>query len=599
MNVTINKRNQAGPLVPADILGQNIEMCLTTADGLLSDRLRNPKFTGPPHRMSGVAPDWQGASCGRGFYELAPGSGLMGAEAQLIRMPAGNWNPALHQNRVPVRAGEELELEIWARAWHQPVPMRIELRPLASRSAVYDQGELTIDTSWFKRYTLPLKASRDDDEARLVMHLPQGGDLWIDQVHLRPRGEALLCREVIEEMARMRIPTLRFPGGIVCNAYNWRHGTGPVHLRPAMLEAAFHQDWHLNYDFGLDEYIELCLQQGINPALTLNVATGTPDEAAEMAAYVAGRFGRAGVEPPLVDWHIANHPYALTTAHMSPAMYADVLDAFVPAVKAHYPRCRIVAVMSGGGLTSRDDAWKDMLFSKAALIDVVQVQLYGGCDPRAEPAAQSRALTDALVNYEQQLRAFIAEGHARGADWQVGVAEWNWWHQASHWDGRAFEEPPTALHGLFIAGMIHRYAALAPDFAVAQFYNLVNCMGILNHRGADVEVTDAVAVFKLYRPALPGRLMPLEITVDGAEPPDWMDAVCLVTDEADWLFLANRDIAQSVRVSLDGCVDAGADVEALTAASTLGGFTPCCKRLDGGTLVLPPLSIIRIQQPRR
>jgi alpha-L-arabinofuranosidase len=399
-------------------------------------------------------------------------------------------------------------------------------------------------------------------------------------------------------MAAMRIPALRFPGGIVCNAYNWRHGTGPVHLRNTRLDAAFHQDWHLKYDFGLDEYLQICLEQGITPTLTFNVATGTPEEAAEWAAYCEAWFRKAGVEPPLIYWHIANHPYHETTAHMTPAMYVNVLKTYVPVAKANYPRCRIVGVMSRAELTGSPErtAWKQALFAEAAdLIDVVQFQDYGGCDPEADPVAQLAALEAKLRGTEADTRAFIAECRARKVRWTVGIAEWNWWLQASHWDGRAFEEPPTVLHGLFIAGMVHRFAALAPDFEVAHFYNLVNCMGILNHRGADIEVTDAVRIFNLYRPALPGQRVPLAVAAEGGRDASQVDALCLVNEEATWLFAVNRSLSETMQIETRGFPVDEAMCEGFHGASPTGRFTGAALQLAGGSVDVPPLSIVRIK----
>lgn len=595
MNLQITKGGGAGPTVSEMILGHNIEMCLTTADGLLSDRLRNPKFVGPPHAMTGVAREWQGSSVGRTAYELTPGAGLLGKEAQLVRVLSAHGSPDLHQNRIPVRAGEELELELWARAWHRPVTLQIELRPMAARAAVYAAGTIVVDASYYKRYALPLSVPRDDDEARLSIRVAESGELWIDQVHLRPKNEPLLCKAIVDEMADMRIPALRFPGGIVCNAYNWRHGTGPAHLRKMMLEAAFHQDWYLNYDFGLDEYLQLCLDQGITPTLTVNVATGTPEEAGEFAAYCAAWFHRVGVTPPRIYWHMANHPYHATTAHMTPPMYINVLKAYVPAVKANYPDCRIVGVMPRAELTGPAEkrAWTLALLDEASeLVDLVQFQDYGGCDPNADAASQLAALDGKLRSFEDNTRAFIAECRGRNVRWNVGIAEWNWWLQASHWDGRAFEEPPTVLHGLFIAGMLHRYAALAPDFEVAHFYNLVNCMGILNHRGADVEVTDSVRVFKLYRPALPGQRVPLNVTCGDGAP---VDALCLSNADGLWMFLVNRSLEETAHVSLAGFPADRATVEGFRGTVPTGTFTPFTAGAAGGRVDVPPLSIIRIR----
>jgi len=593
MKLKLTRTDHPGHSVSERILGQNIEMSLTTGAGLLSDRLRNPKFLGPPHPVTGVAPQWQGLSCGHGSYELAPGSGLMGSEAQLIRIPKSAPGHDLHQNKISVRAGEQLELELWARVCHEPVTLEVALLPLSIRSPAYDSGKLEINTSYFKRYTLSLSAAQNDDEARLSLKFTTPCEIWIDQIHLRPKEEPLLCKAVVDEMAAMRIPTLRFPGGIVVNAYNWQHGTGPVYLRRVAHDPAFHQDWTINYDFGLDEYLELCVSQGVTPALTFNIATGTPEEATEMAAYCAAWFQRAKIDAPLIYWHIGNHPYSYTTASMTAAMYTDVIKTVVPAVKAVYPNSRIVAVMSRANLTDEPAKaeWREALLSDVAdLIDVVEVQVYGGCDPKATAETQLGALSQNLMLTEKRMRSFIDLCRSRNVAWNLGVAEWNWWMQASHWDGRAFEEPPTTLHGLFIAGMIHRFATLSPDFEVAHFYNLVNCMGILNHSGTNVEVTDSVEIFKLYRPALPGQFVPLawDSNVEAVE------ALALKNDNATWLFLTNRSLTETALVSLEGLKPTQASGTQLSAASTLGTFTHSEPKPTGNTLTVPPLTIMRV-----
>ncbi len=597
MNINITRKDQPTATVSEMILGQNIEMCLTTANGLLSDRLRNPKFVGPPHRMTGVAPHWQGASCGRASYELTPGAGLMGSEAQFIRADSQHSAYSLHQNRLSVRAGETLELEIWARALHEPVRLRVSLHPLASRTEPYDSGEVLIDASYYKRYSLPLAACADDDETRLHIQVLNGGSLWIDQIHLRPKDEPLLCSGIISEMANMRIPTLRYAGGIVVNAWNWRHSTGPVHLRPAMLEAAFHQDWYLHYDFGLDEFLQLCLDQNIAPTLTLNVATGTPEEAGEFAAYCATWFKQADTEPPCMYWHIANHPYLYTTAHMTPQMYSDVLKVFVPQVQNHYPNNRIVAIMNNEELETpvSESPWKQALLDNADLIDNVQVQIYGSCSRNNSAAEQIQSVTAKLRSFENAMRTFIEQSRAHNAGWKTGIAEWNWAMQASHWDGRAFEEPPLVLHGLFIAGMIHRFALMAPNLEIAHFYNLVNCMGILNHRNADIEITDPVEIFKLYRPALPGRLVPISLDTENSDQDACVEALWLEGSERTWLFLINMTLTECAQVSLDDLNMTEAEAYCLQGDSPMGIFSQKTNiSVINGCITVPPLSITRI-----
>lgn len=609
MHFVLSIDSHQGERVSELILGHNIEAALTTVPGLLSDRLRNPKFVGPPHRMTGIAPEWQGASCGRGAYELTPAAGLGGSEAQLVRMEGEGVTPALHQNGVSVRRKEVLDLELWARAWHQPVELDIEIRPLAKGLEPYDSGTITIGTSWFAPYHLELRIPRSDDEARLSISLSGAGACWIDQVHLRPQGEPLICRGIVETMKSMRIPTLRFPGGIVVNAYQWKNATGPVHLRPASLEAAFHQDWYLNYDFGLDEYLELCADQGITPALTLNVATGTPEEAAGLAAYCRNWFESRSISPPEVHWHIANHPYANTTAHMTPAMYVDTLKHFIPAVRTAYPDSRIVAVMGRGDLTSEgaQASWRDAMLDEALdLIDVIEVQTYGGLGVIDEPAEE---YTGGISSPDEQIASLIGQLRSiesdltsadrmlsrRGLGLKLGIAEWNWWMQASHWDGRDFEEPPTTLHLLFSAGMIHTFARSAPRFAVAHFYNLVNCMGILNHRRADVEVTAMVELFKLYRPALPGNRREVSITPEHDGSPEFVDTLCLENSEGLWLFIVNYHWESDVRYEIPDTSQESTDIVCLAGSSTVAPAEAVPGPDASWFGKAPPLSVIRLR----
>ena len=595
MKVELAMGEGGGHAVSEMILGHNIEMCLGTANGLLSERLRNPKFLGPANSMTNIAPHWLGASYGGAAYEVTPFGGMGGFEAQFVRVFSPIGGAHLVQNKVQIRAGEELELEIWARAWHEPVTVRAKLLPMVAHSKEYAAGEVVVDKPYFKRYSIPLTASRDDDEARLQLELVDGGEVWFDQVHLRPKDEPHLCRKVMDTICEMRIPTLRFPGGIVVNAYHWEHGTGPVHLRPAALDAAFHHDWYLNYDFGLDEYLNLCAEQGMVPAIALNCATGTPEEASAMAVYCREWYKQRGFELPLIHWHVGNHPWVRTTAHMTPEMYADIVRDFAPGVKEAYPNCRIVGVIPTGDLDAEADKapWREALFAHAAdLIDVIEVQKYGGVNPTKSPEEQVDQLGKVLSGVETSLRTFISICRDRGITWNVGMAEWNWWMQASHWDGRDFEEPPTVLQGLFIAGMIKRFASLGPDLEVAHFYNLVNCMGILNHRGADVEISDSVNIFNLYRPALPGSFVPLNLDGDTAKE---VEALGLQNDDGLYLFLTNRSATESAQVSLTGLSANSAECVGFRGELPTGTFTSIDPELTAGSVKLPPLSIARIR----
>ena len=90
-------------------------------------------------------------------------------------------------------------------------------------------------------------------------------------------------KDLIQEIRTLGVPTVRIPGGNYCSGYHWKNGIGPRDQRPVRLEMA----WHTldNNQVGTDEYLYWTEQCGMEPALTVNLGTGTPEEAAEWVEY--------------------------------------------------------------------------------------------------------------------------------------------------------------------------------------------------------------------------------------------------------------------------------------------------------------------------
>ena len=138
--------------------------------------------------------------------------------------------------------------------------------------------------------------------------------------------------------------------------------------------------------------------------------------------------------------------------------------------------------------------------------------------------------------------------------------------------------------------MIRRFAMLAPDLEVAHFYNLVNSMRIINRNGPDVEITDPVEVFNLYRPALPGRFVPIDLEDDVL----CVEALGLENGEGTHVFLLNRSASESAQVTLDGFAVDKAGSICLQGESPTGVFSRTERKLSGDAVELPPLSITRV-----
>lgn len=601
MNLTIACQNKPTRTAPATLLGQQIEACYGAVEGMLSDRLGNPKFTPPVDPRTGLAHKWRptfttmpGIHC-----ELTPNVSLSGNESQMCHSYWPETELAgIQQTGRQVRAGEVLEMELWAKAMSTPVNIRVGIKPLSAQAPPYSQTDLCVGASYWKPYRATFKIPRDDNEAIFYLRLRGEGKIWIDQIHLRPAGEGPLCAEMLQCIQSLRIPVMRFPGGTITNNYHWRHGTGPVYLRPTLSDPVFKAT--ITYDFGTDEYLALCHAQGITPQITVNMGTGTPEEAGEWAAYCARWFKARGVKPPPMYFEMGNEQEGHhELGHMTPEMYVAALREFVPAVRKAYPAARIIVKADEHYYYLRADQlkpWRKTVLAEAAdLADLFVIHSYQG-QWRETDEERMLNVVESAGKLHEQLEKLIGDVRAAGGRQPVALTEWNYWLHAGQSDGKGFLEPYDVQHGLYVAGALHVLARLAPNLELANFYNLVNPMGVLIHRGASVTETCLAEIFRLYRPAFPGQVLSLinDSPRLGTNGPA-VDALAMRRGKTSWLFLANRSPSQSARVNLKGFPSKRVEAVLLAGDSPTGPFRRTQPKGSAGQLSLPPLSLARMQ----
>src|SRR5271154_1915649 len=90
-------------------------------------------------------------------------------------------------------------------------------------------------------------------------------------------------KDVLDEIKKLGVPIIRYPGGNFVSGYNWLDGIGPKASRPAVLDKAWNS---INSnEFGTDEFLAWCRLVGTEPLLGLNLGTGTPEQAAALVEY--------------------------------------------------------------------------------------------------------------------------------------------------------------------------------------------------------------------------------------------------------------------------------------------------------------------------
>ncbi len=584
----------------AQLLSNNIEAYENTIPAMLSDRLRNPKFAGPENGQTGLAAEWEPAGniALPGFAcRLLPGMYLSGREAQLIHNYTQQECCGIWQAGVPLHAGEEYEVEMWARAQHRPVAVAVELRQSGQAVREGSRGDMLFNLAHWHRRTCRLTAP-GEGPAYFQLTIPGDSRLVIDQVHLRPLGQTHVSQEMLEAFDHVPCPVLRFPGGCVTCSYHWEHGIGPVHLRPVCDDPVF--KYKLHYDFGTDEYLELCAAKHIRPLITLNTTTDTPEQAAAWAGYIRNWYASRELTIPAAYFMFGNENYGIhEIGHMTGEMYAAQLRAFVPPVRAAYPEARIMAIGEYESAGLREEyrtPWRDTVIAQAAnLFDLLVVTRYSGGADSPSMAVNMACVANNLADREADLQRQAQSIRDAKLACTMGIVEWNYFSRASHSDHAGFFEPNDIRHCLFAAGYLNAFCRIGELLEIANFYSLLNTMGMIHVHAGRVQYSDLVKVFNLYAEALPGEVLALDVVAPPlTEKRQAVDANFLRHAGATYGFLLNFSATEAAEVALEG-LGALREARGLSAQAILQPVTEFQPTVTGATVTLPPMSLVRVR----
>ncbi len=176
----------------------------------------------------------------------------------------------------------------------------------------------------------------------------------------------------------VNVAFLRYPGGTVCSFYHWNSLTG--------------EGWKDSWDpenpvtpksqsefMDIDEYMSLVKTTGATPLVGINMSSGWRwnrkqdgiNEAIALMQYCRDKNFRVDY------WYLDNELYQPDSngGAKSSEVYADLINTYVPAMKAFDPNIKIVANWNAGFKNKRSEY--DKLISLAgANIDVIDAHWY-------------------------------------------------------------------------------------------------------------------------------------------------------------------------------------------------------------------------------
>lgn len=352
--------------------------------------------------------------------------------------------------------------------------------------------------------------------------------------------------ELIDAIKSIRPALIRYPGGCFADTYHWQDGIGPRSARPSVKNKAWNRFPYLGQHlgpmednhFGTDEFLQLCQEVGTEPQLTVNVGSGTAEEAAAWVEYCNGpkesRWGAVraqnGHPAPygVKYWFIGNEPFSFfEIGRLKPDQYVSVFNRYAQAMRRVDPSIKLIGCGTMWPSRERDDVNRllmaivgrrdhinrTVLEGAGSEMDYLSVHLYG---PNAfytaryhirhqflhrERSSSRKVYYDILCSIPY-MEDFIAEcaRDARtyapaGKKIALSFDEWNLWY---NFYSDAIEANYNLRDGLWVASMLNMFHRHAPDLHLANISQMVNCIGIISSNGRGTFLTPSALVFQMY-----------------------------------------------------------------------------------------------------
>src|SRR5580692_8407468 len=387
-------------------------------------------------------------------------------------------------------------------------------------------------------------------------------------------------KDVLDEIKKLGVPIIRYPGGNFVSGYNWLDGIGPKANRPAVLDKAWNS--MNSNEFGTDEFLAWCRLAGTQPLFGLNLGTGTAEQAAALVEYCNVDKGtrwsdlrrRNGIADPykVQNWCLGNEmdgPWQI--GHMSASEYGLKAEDAARQMRYVDPSLKLVACGSSGpGMPTYLEWDREVLEQCYDYVDAISLHRYfSNAEETGGDTTKFLALNLSMERQIDEVAAVcdMVRGHKRSPKklW-LSFDEWNVWYRARSGDAmnghrqsapHLLEEVYNLEDALLVGGLINSLIRKAERVQLACLAQLVNVIApIMTNPNGLLRQT----IYYPYSWALEfARGSALELLVESStyDVPG-MGAVSYVdaagTYQADTgkiaLFLLNRDLAKPHQVEI-------------------------------------------------
>jgi alpha-N-arabinofuranosidase len=349
------------------------------------------------------------------------------------------------------------------------------------------------------------------------------GGLWVGPESSIPNTDGYR-NDVLNALKDLEVPVMRWPGGCFADEYHWMDGIGPKENRPRMVNTNWGGIVEDN-SFGTHEFLNLCELIGCEPYISLNVGSGSVQEAAQWVEYMNAADGpmaklrkeNGREEPWSVKYiGIGNEAWGCG-GNMLPEYYADVFRQYQTYCR-DYNGTRLVKIASGA--TDYDYEWTDVLMRKVgSMMHAVSLHYYtvSGWVGAKKPAT---GFSDddyywclgkclGIEPVIQKHLAIMSESDPRHRI-PLFVDEWGTWWEPE--PGTQLYQQNTMRDAMVVSlslDVFHKYCDRIQMCNIAQVANVLQSM-ILTKEDKMV-LTPTYWLFYMYKPHMEATYIPVDL----------------------------------------------------------------------------------------
>ncbi len=407
--------------------------------------------------------------------------------------------------------------------------------------------------------------------------------------------------DVVAALKALRVPNVRWPGGCFADGYHWRKGIGPVDKRAVTLNP----DWGGVTEpntFGTHEFMDFLGQIGADAYISVNLGTGTPQEAAEWLEYLTTDQPTTLAKERAANGHPAPYKVAYLGigneswdcgGNMSPdyyvtqlKLYSRFLRNFNPAQQGNNQMLKIAVGPGGDGprwtewtetvmKAYKDRQWSwDMNGLSMHSYTVVQwppaFKSVGFGETEYGQILKSTLQMDDLINKHSA----IMDKYDPEKKVALVVDEWGAWYAPLPGSNPGFLVQQNSMRDAILAALnfniFARHADRVRMANIAQMNNVLQAM-ILTDKEKMV-LTPTYHVFKMYVPFQDATFVPVTFDAGTYTHGDVtlprLDAIAARDKNGKlWLAITNVDPNQPVEIdaNISGMAAKSASGETLTA----------------------------------